>query len=127
MAAGWPGHAQNVENAGCLPRHVPQRKQMPGGGQKQAGCPGPPPHTCCPLSRGQTLAWTGRVGTLVLHRTPVEFLPSLTPQRQKPPRDLSPFQGLREAFRRTKESKSAGLKVEGSWDAQSGCCQEAQL
>lgn len=48
MAAGWPGHAQNVENAGRLPRHVPQRKQMPGGGQEQAGCPGPPPHTCCP-------------------------------------------------------------------------------
>lgn len=44
MAAGWPGHAQNVENASRLPRHVPQRKQMPGGGQEQAGCPAAPSH-----------------------------------------------------------------------------------
>lgn len=33
---------------GRLPRHVPQRKQMPGRGQEQASCPRPPPHTCCP-------------------------------------------------------------------------------
>lgn len=32
MAAGWPCHEQNVENAGSLPQHVPQRKQMPGEG-----------------------------------------------------------------------------------------------
>lgn len=27
-----------------LPRHVPQRKQVPDGGQKQAGCPAAPSH-----------------------------------------------------------------------------------
>lgn len=61
MAAGWPCHAQNVENAGSLPQHVPQRKQMPGGGQEPAACPGPPPHTCCPLMEGQALALAGRM------------------------------------------------------------------
>lgn len=39
MAAGWPGHAQNVENAIRLPRHVPQRKQMPGGGAGAGSLP----------------------------------------------------------------------------------------
>lgn len=58
MAAGWPGHAQNVENAIRLPRHVPQRKQMPGGGQEQAACPGPPPHTCYPEQEsGPGMGW----------------------------------------------------------------------
>lgn len=60
MAAGWPCHAQNVENASRLPQQVPQRKQMPGWGQEQAGCPGPPPHTCCPLMEGQALARASR-------------------------------------------------------------------
>lgn len=46
MAAGWPCHEQNVENASGLPQHVPQRKQLPGREQEQAGCPGPPPRTC---------------------------------------------------------------------------------
>lgn len=32
MAAGWPCHEQNAENAGSLPQHVPRRKQMPGEG-----------------------------------------------------------------------------------------------
>lgn len=32
MAAGWPCHDQNAENAGSLPQHVPQRKQMPRAG-----------------------------------------------------------------------------------------------
>lgn len=68
MAAGCPCHDQNAENAGSLPQHVPQRKQMPragvGGGreQEQAGCPGPPPHTCCPLIEGQALTWKGKRG-----------------------------------------------------------------
>lgn len=44
MAAGWLGHAQNAENASRLPRHVLQRKQMPGRGQEQAGCPATPSH-----------------------------------------------------------------------------------
>lgn len=69
MAAGWPRQEQNAENAGSLPQHVPQRKQMPrawvwrgGREQEQAGCPGPPPHTCCPLTEGQALTWKGKRG-----------------------------------------------------------------
>lgn len=47
MAAGWPGHAQNVENASACPSMSPSgSKCLTGGRSRQAAQQ--PPHTCCP-------------------------------------------------------------------------------
>lgn len=84
MAAGWPYHMQNVENAIRLPQHVPQRKQMPGGGQEQAGCPRPPPHTCC-LERGSGPGIGGQKQPgLRLHYATGHPLPYLSLRGRKP-------------------------------------------
>lgn len=58
MAAGWPGHAQNTENAGPLLQQVPKRKNAWQGAEAQAGCPGPPPHLPA-RQRVEALAWGG--------------------------------------------------------------------
>lgn len=66
MAAGWPCHDQNAENAAACPSMSPRGSKCRGRGwgreQEQAGCPGPPPHTCCPLREGQALTWKGKGG-----------------------------------------------------------------
>lgn len=47
MAAGRPGHAQNVENASACPGMSPSgSKCLAGGRSRQAAQQ--PPHTCCP-------------------------------------------------------------------------------
>lgn len=52
MAAGWPCPEQNAENAGSLPQHVPQRKQMPGEGAGAGRLPWPTPSHLLPSDRG---------------------------------------------------------------------------
>lgn len=117
MAAGWLHHTQNVENAIRLPQHVPQRKQMPGGGQEQAGCPRPPPHTCC-LERGSGPGMGGQKQPGLCHGAPSALS---GPRREKAPGCLPP-----KGLGRPLGEEQKGLLAENlraTWIPQHGCCQ----
>lgn len=84
------GHAMSRMQrmpAAC-PSMSPRGSKCLGRGQEQAGCPGPPPHTCYPLIEGQALTWKSKRGQDCDPIMPLDSLPYLNFRDSRPPRHL---------------------------------------
>lgn len=103
-----------------LLQQVPQRKQMPGRGQKQAGCPGPPPHTCCP-DRGSGPGMGGPRARVIASLCPWAQSALSGPQDREGPK-VPTSQGFRRPLREEQKGPLTG-NLRAAWIPQHGCSQ----